>query len=323
MKEINPLIKPLIADLLKLGIGNYFTSTTFHRNLIKINLHEYWDKISKNVKNYVPGQHLLESENVYIKRLQEAVFIEVLNIHIEPNQRNSFFNLTQSILIGWINHSKITTKKFSDVLEDLKVIKFPDHFNRIKIELAKNDNMDQVPVLEIEKKVDEKSDGKVDKQDSKIFISHSSIDKNIIDKFVEKVLQLSLKIPDGDIFCSSIEGLGITTGKDFREVIKDKITKASLVIIFLSENYKKSEICLNEMGAAWVLSKDVIPILIPPVTFKEVGPLHITGHHDSIEGDSSLDNILNSIKQVLGIKEEINFQRWNKHKKDILDSTKK
>ena len=43
----------------------------------------------------------------------------------------------------------------------------------------------------------------------------------------------------------------------------------------ISSNYKKSEICLNEMGAAWALDKRIIPIVFPDVDFESIGWLLI------------------------------------------------
>lgn len=97
---------------------------------------------------------------------------------------------------------------------------------------------------------------------SKIFISHSSKDKEIVREFVNEILVLSLGTDQKNIFCTSIEGLGITSGEDFRKRIKAELELAKIVIQVISKNYKSSEVCLNEMGAAWVLATNVIPLVI-------------------------------------------------------------
>jgi hypothetical protein len=85
-----------------------------------------------------------------------------------------------------------------------------------------------------------------------IFISHSSKDEAIVKLFTDKILQLGLHIGLDKIFCTSIQVTTIATGEDFRTVIKERLMKATHVIQIITPNYKESEVCLNEMGAAWV-----------------------------------------------------------------------
>lgn len=113
--------------------------------------------------------------------------------------------------------------------------------------------------------------------DNKIFISHSSKDIPFIKLFVEKILILGLDITSERIFCSSMEGHGIKSGQYIPDILREEINKSSLALLFISKNYKASEVCLNEVGAAWAtLTKEtVIPLLMPKVDFFEVGFLDI------------------------------------------------
>ena len=112
---------------------------------------------------------------------------------------------------------------------------------------------------------------------NKIFISHSSLDVELVQSFVENILKLGLDISSDRIFCSSMEGQGIKSGKHIPDTLKDELKKASIVLLFISKNYKNSEVCLNEMGAAWVLlpKEKVIPILLPDADFNELGFINI------------------------------------------------
>ena len=85
----------------------------------------------------------------------------------------------------------------------------------------------------------------------KIFISHSSKDKTLIESFVEKILRLGIGIPADDIFCTSIETMGIKNGDDMRNHIRQNILGCDLALLMISSSYIKSSICLNEMGAVW------------------------------------------------------------------------
>jgi len=111
----------------------------------------------------------------------------------------------------------------------------------------------------------------------KIFISHSSADAECVKAFVENILKLGLDIPADRIFCSSIEGQGIKSGKYIPDSLRDEILKSNLALLFISKSYKESEVCLNELGAAWVTlpRENVIPFLLPDVNFSDLGFLDV------------------------------------------------
>ncbi len=109
-----------------------------------------------------------------------------------------------------------------------------------------------------------------------IFISHASKDEPIVTPFVDKILNVGLEISRDKIFYTSNKDTGIRSGEDFKKTIKDKMLSATAIIQIITPNYKQSEVCLNEMGAAWVLSDNVIPFILEPVNFDSVGFLHNT-----------------------------------------------
>lgn len=112
---------------------------------------------------------------------------------------------------------------------------------------------------------------------NKIFISHSSKDIKFVESFVENILRLGLDIPSERIFCSSMEGHGIKSGQYIPDRLRQEIQLTSIALLFISKHYKSSEVCLNEVGAAWATlqKENVIPILLPSVDFKELGFLDI------------------------------------------------
>jgi hypothetical protein len=114
-------------------------------------------------------------------------------------------------------------------------------------------------------------------ENNKIFISHSSKDIKIVEAFVKHILRLGLEIPANRIFCTSMEGQGVKSGEYIPDRLKAEIKKSCIAFLLISKNYKKSEVCLNEVGAAWVsLEKtNVIPILLPDVDFNELGFLDL------------------------------------------------
>lgn len=110
-----------------------------------------------------------------------------------------------------------------------------------------------------------------------IFISHCSADEPIVTSFFEKLLRLGLDIQSKNIFYSSHPSTGIVTGEDIPDDLKNALNKMTIFIQYVSKAYRKSEVCLNEMGAAWVRlpKRNIITIKAPDVKFKDLGFLNI------------------------------------------------
>lgn len=113
---------------------------------------------------------------------------------------------------------------------------------------------------------------------NKIFISHSSKDIKIIEAFVDKILILGLEISSERIFCTSMDGHGVKSGQYIPDRLREEVHKSSLAFLCISQNYKASEVCLNEAGATWVTleKENVISLLFPDVDFSELGFLNVS-----------------------------------------------
>ncbi|MCH2488714.1 MAG: toll/interleukin-1 receptor domain-containing protein [Flavobacteriales bacterium] len=153
----------------------------------------------------------------------------------------------------------------------------------------------------------------------KIFISHSSKDKYLVDAFVEKILISGCGINEKNIFCTSIEGLGIKTGNDFRNHILSELLTSDYSFLLISNNYKKSDICLNEMGASWALKNlDVKPFLFPNVDFNSIGTLYNVKQASRLNDSFALDNLFEELTNRYEITKSIT--RWNKFKLNFIES---
>lgn len=108
----------------------------------------------------------------------------------------------------------------------------------------------------------------------KIFISHSSKDKTIVDSFCKNILSNALDFSlQEDIIFTSGTGSEIESGANWRNYLKNGILSCDVIFLFITTYYKESEICLNEMGAAWGGDKKVIPLVAPNISRKDLGPL--------------------------------------------------
>ncbi|MFI0426888.1 MAG: toll/interleukin-1 receptor domain-containing protein [Flavobacterium sp.] len=95
----------------------------------------------------------------------------------------------------------------------------------------------------------------------KIFISHSSQNKNYGNSLVE--LLRSLGIKENEIIFTSNTAYGIPIGQNIFNWLKSQITEKPFVIYLLSEEYYESIACLNEMGAAWIVENEHAAIFTP------------------------------------------------------------
>ena len=151
---------------------------------------------------------------------------------------------------------------------------------------------------------------------AKVFISHSSADKELVDLFKNIILNAGLGIADEDIAYTSAVETGVPTGGNIPQYIKDNLADCDFVFFMISENYRKSEVCLNEMGAAWALDKKVKPILLYDVPFTSVGWLYSMNLCARIDDSERLDELRDDFaeKYQTCVKTVV----WNKTKAEFL-----
>ncbi|MCE3227928.1 MAG: hypothetical protein K0S32_2479 [Bacteroidetes bacterium] len=150
-----------------------------------------------------------------------------------------------------------------------------------------------------------------------IFISHSSKDHDLVRKFVEHILILGLGIKREKIFCTSIEGQGIRSGDDFKKKVIEELSNAKAVIQIITKNYKASDICLNEMGAAWVMDTIVIPVVADPFDY-DVGFIHANTQQLKLNKESDLFKLYDDHKDSL-FHEKVNVTNYSVQIKSFLD----
>lgn len=150
----------------------------------------------------------------------------------------------------------------------------------------------------------------------KIFISHSSNDKDIVGKFVDHILQLGIGMKAEDIFCTSIEDTGIKNGEDIRKHIHENIRNADYSFLMISKNYKASEICLNEMGAVWAYDNNVRLYILPDVDFKDIGWLCDTRKADKINTPVPLDALHKEMIEYYGLVDK--GETWSRQRESFL-----
>lgn len=155
----------------------------------------------------------------------------------------------------------------------------------------------------------------------KIFISHSSEDDVIIKGFIEKILMLGCGFKRTDIFCT-LDHTVIRTGDDFRNEIVENMKNCDFIICFISDNYRKSDICQNELGAAWTFNdKRVLPFKFPNVDFNEIGFLNVVKQAADITDKSKLDELYDELCHYYELKQD--WKNYNKQKDNFVELANK
>lgn len=99
----------------------------------------------------------------------------------------------------------------------------------------------------------------------KIFISHSSKDKELVLMFVDLLTQ-GFHIDYDEIFCTSMDN-ALRVGEDFIKSIKENLHDSEIVLFLITQNYIESKFCIMEMGAAWAFKDNIFPIIVPPLDY--------------------------------------------------------
>lgn len=156
--------------------------------------------------------------------------------------------------------------------------------------------------------------------DNKVFISHSSLDKEIVSLFIDKILVAGCGLRQADIMYTSCEDMGVGNGEDIPLAIKQGIQGCQLFLMMVSENYRKSEVCMNEMGAAWITDsiKKRCILLLPGVGFDRIGWLMSLNKANKLDEEDGLDSFHDSIITTFDL--PLKTGTWNKNRREFLSA---
>ena len=158
---------------------------------------------------------------------------------------------------------------------------------------------------------------------AQLFISHATKDKEYIECFVKFLEELGFD--ENNMFCSSVEGYGISWGNDIYEYLEEIINNQEndlIVLFMLSENYYASAACLNEMGASWILKKDYRSILLPGFEFNAIegaiDPRRIAIKLDDDNLMTKLNDVRDQLTEIFDLK-NITGTKWDKIRKELIE----
>lgn len=176
------------------------------------------------------------------------------------------------------------------------------------------------------KAINEGEDVSFVKQDiikkKKIFVSHSSKNKKVTDKFVELLKNMGVK--NEQLYYSSYEETGVNFLQDCFQRINEEFNENELLVIFMiSREFYSSKVCVAEMGATWVTAGNkYIPIIIPPYSYSNVeGVINATQAGITLNDasiSSKIEKLKEDIEVFLEIENKTNAVEWNRKKDDFL-----
>ncbi len=150
----------------------------------------------------------------------------------------------------------------------------------------------------------------------KIFLSHAVKDKPLAEALVD-LFETGIGIPSDDVFCSSLEGMGIPAGENFIHYIKGEIQEPDIVILLLTVNYYASKFCLCELGASWAMSHDICPIIVPPLKYENIKEVLTSIQLINVTDESKLSEMREKLVDALKIKGK-SFPIWEAKRNKFL-----
>ncbi|MFH0070695.1 toll/interleukin-1 receptor domain-containing protein [Peribacillus sp. NPDC056705] len=160
----------------------------------------------------------------------------------------------------------------------------------------------------------------INKKIDKIFISHSSKDIEYVTALVDLLNNIGIKKSDKHIFCSSLTGYDIPYGENIYEFLKLELNNNNIMVLFvLSHNYYESAPSLNEMGAAWITSKEHNSVLTPNFDFKKItGAIDPTKISFYMNDKDGLNKFRDTIVKTFEL-DEIDYKIWDRDRKIFTD----
>ncbi|WP_162513142.1 toll/interleukin-1 receptor domain-containing protein [Aeromonas dhakensis] len=149
-----------------------------------------------------------------------------------------------------------------------------------------------------------------------VFISHATKDKSLVEAVVD-LIEDGIGVPESEIFCSSLDGYGIPTGENFVTYIKSQIQEPKAVILLLTPSYFKSNFCLCEMGAAWVKSHKVFPVIVPPLMYSDVKDVLLGTQAAKIDDDIKYNELREHLIDNISFVAKTNT-KWDTKRKVFL-----
>lgn len=248
---------------------------------------------------------ILHKQNGDIKEIkanvqEKTIFSEDISVNIEE-----YDILERNLPNGSKEYFLVNDRVFNKGVRGI-----PDIY-KIKYTRITKEKMDQLL-----------NESKKEEKPIKLFISHSSKNKDYVKAFVEFLEDIGLR---KNIICSSISDYSIPLNKNIYDWLRSEFQNSNLHVIYiLSKEYYDSPACLNEMGASWVLRHKWTSILLPKFDFNQIEGC-IDKNQISIKLDDTdkdllnrrLDELKNDIIEEFKLS-ELSSSYWERKRNEFL-----
>jgi hypothetical protein len=153
-----------------------------------------------------------------------------------------------------------------------------------------------------------------------VFVSHAVKDKELAHEIVS-LMEEGMGVPEGEIFCSSLQGYGIPSGQNFVTYIKKQMLEPKMVILLLTPAYFESKFCVSELGAAWIKSHSIFPIIVPPLTYGDVKDVLLGTQVAKIDDDIKYNELRESLVSSIGFNPKT-ITKWDVKRRAFLKAIK-
>lgn len=149
----------------------------------------------------------------------------------------------------------------------------------------------------------------------KIFISYSTKNRELAEKFIEFLL-LAMGVTRENIFCTALAGT-LKMGEPFVEGIRKGMAESQVVIMLITEEYLNSKFCISEAGAAWAMKKKCIPLLLVP--FSKLNDTPLLGMQmGRLDDADALSHIYDELMEW-GVAKKRDIAEFNKHLNRLME----
>lgn len=160
----------------------------------------------------------------------------------------------------------------------------------------------------------------------KLFISHKSEDLPFVKELV-RMLEFIVGSDNEKIFCSSIAGYDIKPGREILSELKRQFSHYDIYFIVVhSPRYYRSPICLNEMGAAWVLGTRFCSLLTSDCSYGFLKGA-IDNKYISIKVNDEQETVVSKLNyfkddllKIFSI-DKFNNNRWENVRNEFIERT--
>ena len=281
--DINAKLKPIYANLLRLGIGKYLISKRFDHLCIENNIDQLWDRCEEYIQSLSRVAILLPG---YTGDAEDALGVFLTELF--SKDQSSFISVLSKIIIDFADWDK-ETKDFSKVIESLLTLEYTeDDLEEILAGIKKEKtkfipSKQKVPKLQIEKKA-------IDESLCFVLMPFDEKFLSIYDSIIKKVVERS------KLRCTRADEIFGT--QPIIEDILEHIQKARFLIADLTG---RNPNVFYELGLAHAKGKEVILITqdLKDVPF-DLEHYRCIVYEDSVAGAEKLkEGLMNTLKKII------------------------